>query len=359
MRSRREQPKELGQQGRLFVDGKLLNTERVAPYTCYFDSRTVADGAHVLKATVTDAAARSSSASINVTVRNGVTTPEPTIPPPPSTEPVIAAAGDIACSPTDPEFNGGRGSSDRCRQRFTSDLLVNKGLAKVLPLGDEQYDNGTLSAFRQSYDPSWGRVKSISAPVAGNHEYNTSGAAGYYDYFGALAGPRGKGYYSYDIGSWHLIALNSNISRDSGSEQLSWLTRDLAAHAGKKCVLAYWHHPRFSAGKYGGNTTVQPFWKALYDAGADVVLTGHDHGYQRFAPLNASGQRDATRGIRSFVSGAGGMSHYPLSSSSLREAGNANTFGVLMLKLRIGAYDWSFQPEAGKTYTDKGTGTCH
>jgi hypothetical protein len=344
------------------LDGELLNTEVSAPYTCYFDTRKVADGAHVLGAKVTDAAGKVSTSSITVTVRNGTTTPQPDpdpMPDPPSRAPVIAAVGDIACKPGDPYFNGGKGTSAYCRQMATSDLVLNKGLAKVLALGDLQYDDGRLSDFRGSYDPSWGRVKSITAPVPGNHEYRTSGASGYYDYFGSLAGERGKGYYSFDLGSWHLIALNSNIARDSGSEQLKWLERDLAANASKKCVLAYWHHPRFSAGEYGANTSVQPFWKTLYDAGADVVLAGHDHGYQRFAPLNASGQKDAARGIRSFVSGAGGRNHYKMGSSSLREAANDDTFGVLMMTLRDGGYDWRFQPEAGRSWTDKGTSSCH
>jgi hypothetical protein len=347
------------------LDGTLLNTELTAPYTCYFDTRKVADGTHVLTAKATDSAGRVTSSSITVTVANGPGTPPPPPPPPPPPtptpggDPVIAAAGDIACSPSDPYFNAGKGTKDYCRQMATSDLLVGKGLAKVLALGDEQYDNGELSGFQKSYDPSWGRVKSITAPVAGNHEYNTSGAKGYYDYFGALAGARDKGYYSYDIGAWHLIALNSNISRDSGSSQLTWLTRDLAANASKKCVLAYWHHPRFSGGKYGANTTVQPFWKALYDAGADVVLTGHDHGYQRFAPLDASGRKDAARGVRQFVSGAGGRNHYPMGTSSLREAANDDTFGVLKLTLHADSYDWKFEPEAGRTWSDTGTQACH
>ena len=265
----------------------------------------------------------------------------------------------MACSPSDPDYRSGAGTSTRCRQMAVSNLLVGKGLAKLLALGDEQYDDGTLSAFRQSYDPSYGRVKSITAPVPGNHEYHTSGGAGYYDYFGALAGPRGKGYYSYDVGSWHLVGLNSNIARDSGSEQIAWLKRDLADNAAKKCTIAYWHHPRHSAGSYGSNTSVQPFWQAAYDAGVDVVLAGHDHGYQRFAPLNGSGQKDSARGIRSFVSGAGGRNHYALKSSSLRDAGNGDTFGVTLLTLRAGSYDWAFQPEAGKTWTDRGTSACH
>jgi hypothetical protein len=162
---------------------------------------------------------------------------------PPPADPVIAAAGDIACDPGSSSFNGGAGTADACRQMATSDLLVGRGLAAVLPLGDIQYEDGPLSKFGQSYDPSWGRVKSITRPAVGNHEYGVSEAAGYFDYFGAAAGERGKGWYSYDVGAWHLVALNSNCDEvggcDEGSPQEQWLRQDLAAHPA--CTLAYWH----------------------------------------------------------------------------------------------------------------------
>ncbi len=160
-------------------------------------------------------------------------------------DPVIAAAGDIACDPATPAFNGGAGTRTQCRQKAVSDLLVNAGLSAVLPLGDEQYEDGQLTAFARSYDPSWGRVLSITRPTPGNHEYNTAGAAGYFGYFGSRAGSPGRGYYSYDVGRWHLIALNSQCSHVScarGSAQERWLTADLAAHR-NTCTLAYWHPP--------------------------------------------------------------------------------------------------------------------
>jgi hypothetical protein len=231
-------------------------------------------------------------------------------------------------------------------------------------LGDNQYPNGELSKYLQSYDPTWGREKPSTYPTPGNHEYNTPGATGYYSYFGALAGDPSKGYYSYDIGSWHIIALNSNCSAIGGcgnnSPQEVWLESDLAAHT-NSCTLAYWHHPRFSSGtNHGSNATYDAFWQDLYAAGADVVLAGHEHNYERFAPMNPSGSLDTTNGIREFVVGSGGKSHYgfgaPLSTSEVR---NGDTFGVLQLTLHSNSYDWIFVAEAGKTFTDSGTSQCH
>ena len=213
-----------------------------------------------------------------------------------ASDPVIAAAGDIACDPTNSSFNGGNGSSSSCRQKYTSDLLVNAGLAAVLPLGDNQYYCGGYQAFLQSYDLSWGRVKSITRPVVGNHEYLTSGgtdctsanagAAGYFNYFGSAAGNPGQGYYSYDIGTWHLIALNSNCGDAGGcsssTPQGQWLAADLAAHP-NFCTLAYWHIPLFSSGGRASSNT-KSIWQTLYNNNVDVVLNGHDHIYERFAP---------------------------------------------------------------------------
>jgi hypothetical protein len=278
-------------------------------------------------------------------------------------DPVISAAGDIACAPVDPNYNGGLGTSTKCGQRRTSDLVVSEQPAKVLTLGDNQYEVGRLSRFLESYDPTWGRVKSITRPVAGNHEYKTAGAAGHFDYYGAAAGPRDKGYYSFDVGTWHLVALNSNCAEvggcGAGSPQESWLRSDLAAHP-NDCTLAYWHHPRFSSGPHGNGAFMQAIWKALYDANADVVLTGHDHDYERFAPKAANGSADPVRGIREFVVGSGGKSHYstgtPEPNSQVR---NSNTFGVLELSLHPGSYSWKFEPEPGKTFTDSGAGGCH
>jgi hypothetical protein len=287
-------------------------------------------------------------------------------------DPVIAAAGDIACNPTDPGYNGGNGTADRCRQRATSDLLVGAGLAGVLPLGDI-LDTASLSNIMTAYDPTWGRVKSISRPVLGNHE---SSGRGYFDYFngpGATDGPagtRGKGWYSFDIGNWHLIALNANCRRPAdttdvvdcgvGSEQERWLRADLAAHP-TSCTLAYSHHPRWSSGHDGSSAFMQPLWQALYEAHAEILLSGHSHDYERFAPLDANGNVDGARGIRQFVVGTGGI--FFTGGLSTREAHSEvaqnNTFGVLELTLHPASYDWQFVPIAGGTFTDSGSGACH
>jgi hypothetical protein len=263
----------------------------------------------------------------------------------PGPDPVIATAGDISCAQ---EADG----STNCRDQATSDLLVDQGLARVLTLGDNQYESGALSAFNSYYSPTWGRVKEITSPSPGNHDPFSSGYSGY---FGSRAPAR---YYSYDIGQWHLISLDSNTV---DSAQVSWLRSDLAVNAGGKCVLAYWHHPRFSSGTTHGNSTrVVPFWTELYKANADLVLSGHEHNYERFAPQDPNGTADSARGIREFVVGTGGKSHYgfgaPQPNSEVRSTG---TFGVLELALRPGAYEWLFVPEAGKSFSDSGTGVCH
>ena len=229
----------------------------------------------------------------------------------------------------------------------------------VFTAGDNAYSSGTASEYANCYDPTWGRHKARTRPAPGNHEYNTSDAAPYYAYFGANAGPSGRGYYSYDLGDWHLISLNSNIDMSAGSAQELWLRADLAATT-KTCVLAYWHHPRFSSGSHGSSTESQPLWQALYDYNADVVVVGHDHNYQRFARQTPSGAPDPVRGIREFVAGTGGRSHYSFSTPIANtEAYNTDTWGVLKLTLDAASYSWEFIPIAGGTYRDSGTGACH
>jgi hypothetical protein len=279
----------------------------------------------------------------------------------PTGDPVIAVAGDIACSPGDGNFNGGDGTTSACRQKAVSDLLVGTNLTAVLTLGDNQYEDGALTKFQQSFDPSWGRVKNIIHPAAGNHEYQTAGASGYYQYFGAAAGDPTKGYYSYDIGTWHIIALNSNCSQvggcGMGSPQEQWLKADLSAHP-NACTLAYWHHPRFSSGDHGNHSSYDAFWKALYAANVEVVLNGHDHDYERFAPQNPSGAADPN-GIQEFVVGTGGKNHYSFGTIQPNSlVRNSDTYGVLKLTLHPTSYDWQFVPEAGKTFTDSGTRNC-
>ena len=214
----------------------------------------------------------------------------------------VAAAGDIACDPDSSEFNGGAGFPTDCRQMAVSSAILAGNYDAVLPLGDEQYNSGTASAFAASYDPSWGRLKAISHPVVGNHEYGSPGAAPYFKYFGSAAGEPGKGWYSYELGSWHVIAINSNCAQVSGcgvgSPQELWLRQDLAAHPAR-CTLAYWHHARFSSGQEGDSGSLETIWEDLFDAGAEIVLTGHDHDYERFAPQNGDGALDDVNGCAS------------------------------------------------------------
>jgi hypothetical protein len=297
----------------------------------------------------------------------GLSPTPPPPPPPPALGPVrIAAAGDIACAP------GKAMTSQTCQQGAVSDLLVAGDYAAVLALGDVQYYCGSLAAFDQVYAPSWGRVLSRTHPVVGNHEYLTSGdvgctqanagATGYFDYFGAAAGIRGQGYYSFDVGAWHLIALNSNCGDvggcDASTPEGRWLAQDLAAHR-NRCTLAYWHIPLFSSGGRAARNT-QPFWSQLYDAGADLVLTGHDHIYERFAPQRPDGVADAQNGIREFVVGTGGANHTSIASVARNsEVRDVTTFGVLELTLSDGSYAWQFRPQSGGRFTDSGTNACH
>ena len=287
-------------------------------------------------------------------------------------DPVIGAAGDIACDPADSNFNGGLGTASACHEKAVSDLLVQSHLTAVLGLGDEQYECAGLSAFASSYDPTWGRLKAMTYPATGNHEYQTSGgtncdssgnAGGYFTYFGAAAGDPTRGYYSFDLGTWHLIALNASCAKvggcGAGSPQEVWLRNDLAAHS-NLCTLAFWHNPRYSSGGVGNDSTYSPFWQDLYNANAELVLVGHDHEYERFAPQNASSGLDTARGIREFVVGTGGKTHTSFATIRANsEVRNNDTFGFLKLTLHPSSYDWQFVPEPGKTFTDSGSTACH
>jgi len=269
-----------------------------------------------------------------------------------ASEKVVVAAGDIAACHSDDD-------------EATAKLLRNiRGT--VLTLGDNTYEDGTPKEFAECYDPSWGRYKARTKPTPGNHEYHSEGAEGYFDYFGDAAGDPGRGYYSYTLGSWHMVALNSNCQEVVGgcgddSPQVRWLEGDLAANKEKACTLAYFHHPLFTSGNYRpGVPEVKPLWEALYAAGADVVLNGHDHNYQRFAPQDPEGRADPERGIREFVVGTGGKSHYtivdPIANS---EVHNDDTYGVLKLTLRPKGYEWRFVPVEGEAFTDSGSARCH
>ena len=262
-------------------------------------------------------------------------------------DPILVGAGDIAsCS----------SSGDSATARLLDGIP-----GTVFTTGDNAYPYGRYSDFIDCYRPTWGRHRSRTRPSAGNHEYMTPGASGYYDYFGWRAGDRRKGYYSYDRGAWHVIVLNSNCSAvggcHNGSPQERWLRNDLASHR-TACTLAYWHHPRFSSGLHGSSTTYQPFWQALYDYRADVVLNGHDHDYERFAPQTPWGTLARRRGIRAFVVGTGGASLRRFGTiqpnSQVRYAG---TPGVLKLRLHPTSFAWRFIPTSG-TFSDSGRGYC-
>jgi acid phosphatase type 7 len=241
--------------------------------------------------------------------------------------------------------------------------LVESIPGTVLALGDDAYDSGTAGEFSRCYGPTWGAVLDRTRPVPGNHEYLTPGAAGYFGYFGLQAGDPKRGYYAFDLGAWRLYALNSNCAAIGGcgpdSAEVAWLKADLAAHPAR-CVLAYWHHPRFSSGEHGSNAFVAGLWDTLYAAGAEIVLNGHDHDYERFAPMSDAGRVDGARGIVEFVVGTGGRSHYPFNAILPASRVHDNTtFGVIELTLSPGGWSSRFVPVAGRAFTDTASGTCH
>jgi Calcineurin-like phosphoesterase/Glycosyl hydrolase family 99 len=282
----------------------------------------------------------------------------PTAPPaplptatPPGAGPVTATltgAGDIAsCS----------GSGDEATAALLGGIP-----GTIFAAGDLAYETGSPTEFATCFDPSWGQYVSRMWPVPGNHEYGTPGAAGYFAYFGSTAGDPAKGYYAYDLGGWRIYALNSNCADiggcGAGSGEESWLRADLAAHP-QACVAAYWHHPLFSSGEHGNNSSVRALWQALQDAGAELVVNGHDHDYERFTAQTAAGAASGS-GIVEYVVGTGGKSHYtfgaPQSNSVVR---NDSAYGVIKLTLRTNGWDWQFVPVAGASFTDSGTAVCH
>jgi hypothetical protein len=284
-------------------------------------------------------------------------------PAPAQADPVLAAAGDIACPP------GAAVTATTCRHGPTSDLVLGQAPTAVAAVGDVQYNSATLAEFTGpgAFNDTWGRFKASIHPAPGNHEYNDNTGAGYFTYFGPAAGDPTKGYYSYDVGAWHIVSLNSNCS-DAGCQnvtkgqvttaEMQWLQADLAAHPAA-CTLAYWHHPRYSSGQVGDSPGVGPLWTALLDARADVVLNGHDHDYERFA--RQDGAHNATSdGIREFVVGTGGKSHFGFPNGALAnsEVRDDASFGALFLTLHPTSYDWAFRKEDG-TVADSGSTPCH
>jgi acid phosphatase type 7 len=269
-----------------------------------------------------------------------------------TSDPVLVGAGDIA-------------SCDDLSGAEATAKLIEKIPGTVFAAGDLAYPDGSDEQFANCYAPTWGRFKNRTRPAPGNHEYHKGGASGYARYFGAAAGDPDKGYYDYELGSWHIIVLNSECAEvggcDAASPQGKWLREDLAQHPAP-CTLAYFHKPLFSSGaKHGNDPEMKPLWDALYHAGADVILNGHDHDYERFAPQNPAGEADGTRGIREFVVGSGGKnSHRVMGEAKANsEVRNSDTFGVLKLTLHETGYDWEFVPEAGKSFSDSGSGKCH
>jgi PKD repeat protein len=263
---------------------------------------------------------------------------------------VLVGAGDIA-------------GCDQADDSATA-AVVSATPGTVFTLGDNAYSNGTAREFADCYDPTWGAFKDRTRPVAGNHEYNTTDAAPYYAYFGAAAGDPGEGWYSYDIGTdWHVVVLNSNCGHvggcGAGSPQEQWLRADLAA-SNRPCTVAMWHHPRFSSGEHGNDSSTSAFWNALYAAGAELVLNGHDHDYERFAPQDPAAIADPTYGIRELVVGTGGTALRSISSAVANsEVRNTAAHGVLKLTLNDGSYDWDFLPVSGDTLDDSGSASCH
>lgn len=267
-------------------------------------------------------------------------------------DPVLVGAGDIA-------------SCDDLSGAYATAKLIENIPGTVFAAGDLAYPSGTDEEFAKCYGPTWGRFKDRTRPAPGNHEYRSTGASGYSHYFGAAAGDPKKAYYSYDLGQWHIVALNSECGKvdgcGPGSPQGKWLEQDLAAHPAG-CTLVYFHRPLFSSGlAHGYEKEVKPLWEILYHAGVDVVIGGHDHDYERFAPQDPEGRPDPEHGIREFVVGTGGKNSHrffgPITTNS--ETHQADTFGVLKLTLHPKTYDWQFIPQEGKTYTDSGSGACH
>ena len=263
-------------------------------------------------------------------------------------DPVIVGAGDIAVC--------GASGDDATAQ------LLDKIDGIVYTLGDNVYQSGTAKQFQECYDPTWGRHKARTYPIPGNHDYATENGKPYYAYFGARAGEPGKGYYSFDVGAWHIVALNSEIDTSENSAQVQWLRDDLAQHPAR-CTLAMFHRPLFSSGLHGDDADrvkMRALWDVLYENNADVILNGHDHAYERFAPQNPQGERDDARGIRAFVVGTGGGVPYVFRNIKPNsEKRVAAMYGVLQLTLHEKNYDWQFIPITRSLFSDSGTGACH
>ena len=285
----------------------------------------------------------------------------------------LAAAGALAGEPDGvPALPGGPGTvvavvGDLCDELHecsrTAELVAALDPSHLFLAGDNAYSSGALAEYLAYYDPHYGPFRPRTHPVVGNHEYVTPDAAGYFDYFNGVgafdgpAGPRNRGYYSLDLGAWHVVVLNSNLPRHAGSKQEVWLRDDLAAST-RPCTMALYHHPRFNVGLHGDDVSVQALFQALQDFRADVIVNGHDHNYQRWAPLTAAGVPSYPAGVRQFVVGTGGRALYPIGTSPHVQSASADTWGVLKLRLSATEYRWQFLPVEGGTFTDSGTAAC-
>jgi len=274
---------------------------------------------------------------------DGPATPTPV--PPPSAEPVLVGAGDIAVCP------GGN-------QEATA-LLLDRIAGTVFTAGDNlNFGSPTFQNYLECYGPSWGRHLVRTRPAPGNHDYDYPGPSTYFSYFGAALGSDGLGFYSYDVAGWHVVSLNSLISMRPGSAQYQWLEDDLAANSAS-CTVAYFHHPLFSSAQNGPNPSVRDLWRVLYDRGVEVVLNGHDHVYERFAPQDPDGRADPARGIRQFTVGTGGAPLYAFGAARANSEVRTSVHGVLKLTLQVTGYSWEFVSIAGQSFRDSGSGSCH
>ena len=313
--------------------------------------RPSAGGTAVGSGSPSAADATSPGASASVSPSDGLTSASPSAAQPsdaPSGDPVLVGAGDIADCGLDSDS--------------ATAALLDTIDGTVFTAGDNAYPDGSPSQFRDCYGPTWGRHLARTRPAAGNHDWGTKDLAGYRRYFGAAAAPNGTSWYSYDLGTWHIVVLDSNCPTPHGcgptSDQGRWLTADLGASTAR-CTMAIWHHPRFSSGEHGNHTTVAPFWQALYEAGADVIVNGHDHDYERFAPQDPDGRSDVARGLRQFVVGTGGAALRGFPSKAANSIVRASVaHGVIRLVLRPSRFEFRFITTTG-AFSDSGSAACH
>jgi hypothetical protein len=257
---------------------------------------------------------------------------------------VLVGAGDIAQC----------GHLDGARLTAT---LLDKEPGTVFTMGDDAQLNGTADEYKNCYAPTWGRQLNRTRPSPGNHDYQTGGGP-YYDYFGSRAGPAGLGYYRYTVGAWQVYSLNSEVPSDAGSAQADWLRKELTANP-SLCTLAYWHRPRFSSGRIGNNTDMDDLWRLLSEFGADVIVNGHDHFYERFAPQDAEGRANPRLGMREFIVGTGGAPLSGIANVQPNSEVRANTWGIISFTLSETSYDWRFTSAGGTGFSDSGSASCH